>query len=93
MARVFNAVAAMGICASLAMLGWEVQAQRPSETRYNFSVVVPPADTDGDDDMDTPPNAHDRRDGDHNGHPGDPSDDDRAGRPIGHPDPNVAIPI
>ncbi len=89
MARVFNAIAAMGICASLAMLGWEVQAERPNETRYNFSVVVPPADTNGDDDMDTPPRAKDHRDGNHS----DPSDDDRAGRPIGQPDPNAAIPI
>jgi len=91
MARVFNAVAAMGICASLAMLGWEVQTGRPSETRYNFSVVIPPPDADDSDDMDAPPSANDRQDGDHSSHPGDPRDDDR--HPIGRPDPNAAIPI
>ena len=89
MVRVFNTVAAMGICASLAMLGWEVQAQRPSETHYSFSVVVPPPETDDSDDMDSPPSANDRQDGDHH----DPRDDDGAGHPIGRPDPNAAIPI
>jgi hypothetical protein len=94
MARVFNAVAAMGICASLAMLGWEVQAQRPSETRYNFSVVVPPPDTDDDGDRDAPPRANDRQDGDHDLRSGDPrDDDDKVGHPIGQPDPNATIPI
>ena len=90
MAHVFNAVAAMGICASLAMLGWEVQAQKPSEVRYNFSVVIPPPDTDDDDDMDAPPGAKDRQDGNRGG---DPRDDDRAGHPIGRPDPSAPIPI
>jgi len=92
MARVFNAVAAMGICTSLAMLGWEVRDERPSETRYNFSVVVPPPGTGDDDDADSPPSANDRQDGDHSLRPGDPHDD-RAGQPIGRPDPNAAIPI
>lgn len=86
MARVFNAVAAMGICASLAMLGWEVRAERPSETRYNFSVVVPPPDAGDDDDADAPPSANDRQG---SGRPGDPHE----GHPIGRPDPNAAIPI
>jgi hypothetical protein len=94
MARVFNAVAAMGICASLAMLGWQLQAERPSETRYNFSVVVPPSDKDSDDDADMPPSANDRQGGSHNSRSGDQSDDDeRAGHPIGQPDSNAAIPI
>jgi hypothetical protein len=94
MARVFNAVAAMGICASLAMLGWQVQAERPSETRYNFSVVVPSPDADSDDDADAPPSANDRESGDHAAHPREPRDDDEhVGHPIGRPDPNAAIPI
>jgi hypothetical protein len=94
MARVFNAVAAMGICASLAMLGWEVQAGRPTETRYNFSVVVPPSDTGDEDDTDAPPSANDRQGGGHDLHRGDPRDDDESlGHPIGRPDPNAAIPI
>jgi hypothetical protein len=85
MARVFNAVAAMGICASLAMLGWQVREQRPSETRYNFSVVVPPPAAGDDDDADAPPSANDRQDGSHNSHSG--------GRPIADPDPSDPIPI
>jgi hypothetical protein len=94
MARIFNAVAAMGICASLAMLGWQVRAERPSETRYNFSVVIPPPDTDSDDDADAPPSAHDRQGRDHASRPGDSRDDDeRVRRPIGQPDSNAAIPI
>ena len=94
MARVFNAVAAMGICASLAMLGWQVQAERPSEIRYNFSVVVPPSDADTDDDAAAPPSAHDRQDGDHHSRPGDSRDgDERVGHPIGLTDPDAAIPI
>jgi len=91
MARVFNAVAAMGICASLAMLGWEVQAERPTETRYSFSVVMPPpSDSDDSDDADAPPSANDRHSDDRS-HPGD--DDERNGHPITRPDPNAAIPI
>jgi len=91
MARVFNAVAALGICASLAMLGWEVRAERPSETRYNFSVVMPPpSDSDDGDDADAPPGANDRQ----GAHPGGPSDDDeRMGHPIVRSDPDAAIPI
>lgn len=92
MARVFNAVAAMGICASLAMLGWQVQTERPSETRYNFSVVVPPpSDADSDEDADTPPSANDRHD--RNSRPGELDDDEKAGHPIGQSDPDAAIPI
>jgi hypothetical protein len=75
------------------MLGWQVQAGRPSETRYNFSVVVPPSNTDSDDDADTPPRANDRHDGDRTSRPGDSDDDERAGHPIGRPDPDAAIPI
>jgi hypothetical protein len=93
MARIFNAVAAMGICASLAMLGWQVQAGRPSETRYNFSVVVPPSNTDSNDDADAPPSASDRHDRDPNSRPGDSDDDERAGHPIRRADPDAAIPI
>ncbi|HTW34428.1 MAG TPA: hypothetical protein VMD53_07415 [Rhizomicrobium sp.] len=93
MARVFNAVAAMGICASLAMLGWEVHTERPSEVRYNFSLVVPPPDADDDDDMDAPPSANDRQDGNHNWRPGDPRDGDEPGHPIVQPDPAAPIPI
>jgi len=89
MARVFNAVAAMGIYASLALLGWEVRDKRPSQTRYNFSVVVPPADTGDDDDADAP-SANDRH---HSSRPADPSDNDSTGQPIGRADPDAPIPI
>jgi hypothetical protein len=93
MARVFNAVVALGICASLAMLGWQVQAKRPSETRYNFSVVVPPSDTDDDSDADTPPDATDRQGGDRNSRQDDQRDDESGGHPIVRQDPDAAIPI
>jgi hypothetical protein len=87
MARVFNAIATMGICASLAMLGWEVQEQRPSETHYDFSVVMPPPDPDSDeDDADAPP----PKLGDHrSGH----DNDDKDRRPIAPIDPGAPIPI
>lgn len=91
MARVFNAIAAMGICASLAMLGWEVDAQKPSVTRYDFSVVVPPADSD-EDDADTPP-SHNHHGSTNRGHNDQDDDDgDGDGHPIRHPLPDAAIP-
>jgi hypothetical protein len=91
MARVFNAVAAMGICASLAMLGWEVDAQKPSVTRYDFSVVVPPADSD-EDDADTPPSQSHNHHGSTNRDQDDDDNGDGDGHPIRHPAPNAAIP-
>lgn len=95
MARVFNAVAAMGICASLAMLGWELQTDRPNVTRYNFSVVMPPPSDSDEDDTDAPPAHHDFQGQDQ--HSGDQDDDngdndDHSGHPIGHNDPDAPIP-
>ena len=92
----FNALAAVAICAALAMLGSEINAQRPSVIRYEYSIVLP--DPQGDDDADAPPSQDDHQRGSRHWHRSDPhdddgDDDDHDGHPIREHDPDAAIPI
>jgi hypothetical protein len=88
---VLNTLAAMGICASLAMLGREIDAQRPSVIRYEYSIVLP--DPPADSDADSGPSQNDPDQEPHHWRHGDPRDGDNDGRPVGSPETDDAIPI
>jgi hypothetical protein len=85
-----NALAAAGICAALAMLGTEIDAQRPSVIRYEYSIVLP--DPAAANDADSPSSQDDRPRGPHHGRRGDSHDDDGGDQPFGEPEPDDTIP-
>jgi hypothetical protein len=89
----FNAIAALGICASLAMLGVEIQTEKPNETHYDFSIVAPHDDPDTDeDDSILVPEPGDQAPAERGWHRGPPRDQDGDGQPIPRPGDNDPIP-
>jgi len=92
----FGVGAALAICASLAFVGLEVRAQKPSVTRYDFSVVLPHdvPDTDEEGAVIAPrPRAPGQEGpGFRDSSPSDQDDDDDDGPPLRPPGANDPIP-
>ena len=91
----FNVGAALAICASLAFIGLEIHAQKPSVTRYNFSVVLPHDAPGTNDDTAVLPSPHGHGSAapnPHRGVPRDEDDDDDDGVPLDPPGANNPIP-
>ncbi len=85
--------AAAGICASLAMLGSEIDAQHPSVIRYEYSIVLPNPPADDEDGADSSPQQDDQNLDRHRWHHGNPRDDDRDGHPDDGSDSDDTIPM
>ena len=90
-----NILGAAGICASLALLGWEINTH--DHARLLSITVTGGRDSDSEDEMVPLPDENHHRDGldNHNWQPnGRPDDDDDFyGGPAKHDDPDAAIPI
>jgi len=93
-----SAGAALAICASLAFVGYEIQAQKPNVTRYDFSVVLPHNAPDGDEDgaviLPSPRGHEPAAPGFRRGAPRDQDEDDDDDRvPLEAPGANDPIPM
>jgi hypothetical protein len=92
-----NVVGAAGICASLALLGWEINTRDHADSRF-LSITVT-HDTDSDEGIVPPPDENHRRDGldghnwSPNGHGSPDDDDDFYGGPAEQDDPDSPTPI
>ena len=91
----FNVGAALAICASLAFIGLEIRAQKPSLTRYNFSVVLPHdapgTDEDGTVILPSPYEHGPAAPNLHRSAPRDDDEDDDDGTPLEEPGANNPI--
>ncbi|HKD22423.1 MAG TPA: hypothetical protein VKB71_10430 [Rhizomicrobium sp.] len=91
-----NILGAAGVCASLALLGWDIHAHDRVQTRV-LSLTIDGTHDSQDDDAIVPAPDEERRHGDLDDHSLSPNDrrddDDFDDAPIKQPDNNVATPI